>query len=433
MTAISLPLNLQLNSPNVLPPIPQESDYVSIPFRLLSATIVGSGTWKSTSFENEDVLKASIPMLEGKPAFTNHEIWDVQGAIGTIQNVRWEDSFTDDKGNVIPPGIVGEYIIDGKQYPDLVRKLVGVPEAGIMPAVNGSSVTVRYMYVPSHDFQGPDAEWQFERNIGTVIDGKEVTRVVTEIVEYRESSIVNFPADKFARNRMGKEPKKQSGGGMMSATLSLSEESDDVRQVYQEGSYQVDLDEMPVQVVTTKAQKQDNPTENTTQANESDALVIQLKAQIEDAKKDSDAQKVVMHRNQKTIENLQANTVSLAKQVADLQTQLTAYKEKVSGLEPRAILGDAYLIETRKEVKRLYGLSAKDDINDNMLKIFDEADIDSLQAFKQEYAKKAEEAHALTCKKCGGKDVSRQSSNEDAGKPDVNMFDELRKNALYNL
>lgn len=188
---------------------PQASDFSLIPFRLISATLVGSGTWKSTDFSNANVLKKSIPLLSGKPAYLNHD-FDVKNAIGTIGMCEWAPG----KGkpgsiDYMPAGIDGPYVIDRKLHGDLVRKLNSP-----MPVIQSSSVSILFDWESSHEFEN---ESDFYYHVGEMIDGKEVTRVVTNVKGYIESSLVFNGADPFAKI------KKKDGSGYVNIPFSAEE------------------------------------------------------------------------------------------------------------------------------------------------------------------------------------------------------------------
>jgi len=168
--------------------LPKPEDFVKVPFRLISATTVGAGSWKVTDFSNEAVLKASMKKLIGKPVYPNHDSDDVFNYVGIIESVKWTEARMQD-GQMIPAGIDGIIAIDGKTSPKIAR---GV----LMGAIFSNSVTVNFDWEPSHFFESPN---DFYHKIGTIhTDGKMVRRVVTNINDYYESSLVWLGADPFA-------------------------------------------------------------------------------------------------------------------------------------------------------------------------------------------------------------------------------------------
>jgi len=168
---------------------PKDEDFVRVPFRLLSAAIVGAGTWRATDFRNEKVLKASRKLLDRQPVYKNHSTYTIDNAIGIITKPVWQDSYQDDKGNTIPAGINGVVNIDMKIAPKIARNVV-------TGAIHSESVSVMFDWKPSHEFED---EWGFYDNLGKVVDKKMVTRQVTKIHDYFESSLVFLGADPYAK------------------------------------------------------------------------------------------------------------------------------------------------------------------------------------------------------------------------------------------
>ncbi len=165
-------------------------EFLLAPFRLLSATIVGAGTWKATDFSDERVLRRSLPLLAKKPVYRNHWM-DPDSWAGIIQELSWTPAFMQN-GKRIPSGIDGLLAIDtvGEDNAQLARGI-------LTGAVRSNSVTIEFDWVPSHEFED---DWTFERQIGTMVDGRMVTRVVTNIIDYHETSIVGLGADPYAKS-----------------------------------------------------------------------------------------------------------------------------------------------------------------------------------------------------------------------------------------
>lgn len=176
--------------------IPQEEDFLPYPFRHISATIVGGGTWKATDFP-EKVLKKSTPMLAFKPSYVNHNL-ETGNIVGVVGQTKWSPGFTMPDGTKVPPGIDAPIWVDGKLHTDLCRKLSAFP----VPHIQSVSVTVVFEWEPSHVFENREGEedlWLFEMRIGQMVDGEMVRRVATKIVEYYETSFVWLGADPFAK------------------------------------------------------------------------------------------------------------------------------------------------------------------------------------------------------------------------------------------
>ena len=169
--------------------IPQEEDFVQAPWRLLSAGIVAAYSWRATDFSKGNVLKRSVKLLNDVPLYKNHDTSSIDNWVGKVMSPTWGESYTDSKGNVIPAGINAILHIDAKTNPKVARGVLS-------NIINSNSVTVLFDWEPSHEFED---EYEFENNVGKVIDGKMVTRVATKIYDYYETSLVWLGADPYAK------------------------------------------------------------------------------------------------------------------------------------------------------------------------------------------------------------------------------------------
>jgi hypothetical protein len=407
---------------------PESGDFVHIPFRALSADIVGSGTWKSTDFRDIEVLKKSVPLLNGIPAYVNHDSWDVRDSVGVIQNARWEESFVDSNGKTIPAGIVVDFVIDTKLYPELVRQLLGAPNATppIAPSISACSVSISYDFKPSHTFNGGELEdYLFRTNAGSMIDGKEVTRIVTKIFEYREVSLVSFPADKHARTRVG--------------FSKFSAEPEDVRDSYEKDNRYTILmgfsdanegnspDSPPpaktedLTLEAAQKERDDFAQRNATlekNLGSSRAMVQAYKSQIEA----SDRLQIQL---QEALQVANANAEAAKVKVEGLELEIASLKE-------RATIGDAAVLDLRADTVRLCRLAAGDDAA--LIKGINEADYASLKQLHKQYEAQAQAKHPITCKNCGS-EYSRQSSEGGvaaADSPEVpNAINQFLENASH--
>lgn len=178
--------------------VPKDEDFIRVPFRMLSATIVAGGTWRSTNFAKGNVLKKSRQKLVGKPVYIDHDTDTVSNVVGVIESVKYTEAFVDSKGTAVPGGIDGIIKIDAKSNPKIARAVLSNP-----PLIGSVSVTVLYDWQPSHTMDNAD---DFERNIGKMIDDKMVTRVATDIKDYYEISLVWLGADPYAKILKDGEP-----------------------------------------------------------------------------------------------------------------------------------------------------------------------------------------------------------------------------------
>ncbi len=168
---------------------PKPEDYFLIPFRFISACIVGGESYKATRFP-ADVLKASMDKLLGVPVYTDHDTETVTNCIGYVESVNWSDGYTLEDGTVVPPGIEGNYAIDSKIAPGVGRNL-------LTGAINSNSVTVEFYWKPSHTLPENVSLWEVIGKYDS--QGNMYCRVVDEIVGYLETSPVFRGADPFAK------------------------------------------------------------------------------------------------------------------------------------------------------------------------------------------------------------------------------------------
>ena len=189
------------------PHTPKPEDFIYIPFRFISATIVGGYSWKATDFSDAKVLKKSVGMLKNKIVYLDHATYTVQKNVGIIVDAFWSEGYTAADGTIVPAGIDGVIRIDAVKNSGIARDLKSDP-----PTIQSCSVTVVYNYEPSHTFKkqnGEEDPWQFEYKVGTTITnistGKEemIRRICVEVEDYLELSLVTLGADPFAKIKTG--------------------------------------------------------------------------------------------------------------------------------------------------------------------------------------------------------------------------------------
>lgn len=366
-----------------LSPFPDKSDYLSFAFRQLSATIVGSGTWKSTDFSQGNVLKKSMPLLDRVTAFVNHDSYNVLRAIGTVGKPKWEEAIYEGGIEKVPAGISAPFIIDSKIHTDLCRML-NAPE----PVINSCSVSIVYEYEPSHAFS---KEWEFEDAIGTIAsDGREVTRIVTKIIEYRESSLVGRGADKFA--------KKQKDDGTIekmpfSENAKFSE--DEFADTYKEnGTYFIKSD-----YVGQKLTLNFDSVETEKEVVEQKFDATELTNSLELANSELKAEK--------------AKVVNFETQIVELKAELDKANTESKLLAVRAEFGDKVANELKAEVKRFYNIFTNSKPNDLIIGQIETANYELLQAYAMEYGNKTVEKFGAVCDKCKGRDISFRSTDAE--------------------
>lgn len=171
--------------------VPKPEDFIDVPFRLISATIVGGGSWKATDFSNVQVLKNSVKYFQNatKPVYYDHDT-DLLNWVGIVKAPKWTENFTNADGTKVPAGIDAIISIDAKTNPKIAR---GV----LIGSIFSNSVTVEFTWEMSHHFE---SENEFNNKVGTyAADGTMIRRVVTSISDYHETSLVWLGADPFAK------------------------------------------------------------------------------------------------------------------------------------------------------------------------------------------------------------------------------------------
>lgn len=165
----------------------EQTDYIFPLFRAISASII-PGYWVEYP---ADVLRASVPLLEGRTVYKNHDRFDVEKWVGAVNQSLWDAEGAQSEG---VPGINTELKIDIKVSPLIARGLLMEP-----PAIDCVSVTVVFTFDYSHPDIEKDSHWRFRDLLGEEVDGEIVRFVATEILDYHEISLVYRGADRLAR------------------------------------------------------------------------------------------------------------------------------------------------------------------------------------------------------------------------------------------
>lgn len=417
---------------------PELDDYMLFPFRLLSACIVGSGTWKSTDFSNTKILKASLNLLAGKPAYLNHNMY-VGNEIGTIGQTVWSNGYTAADGTKVPAGIDGPYVIDSKLFPELCRKL-NAP----IPSIQSSSVTVFYDWESSHDFKD---EWDFYRHLGTELDGMEVTRVVTKITDYVESSLVYLGADPYAK-------KKDNDGNLInidrhSMMSNSAEDSNPMYKLWKEKNemYVVQSFSKENSIPLRKQILENQQNEDKDMVTELQKFIAtQLNVKPEEVTEEtikgysfvkSDelatlktaGQKVTSLETEKT--QLTAEKTTLTTEKDTLSAEIATLKTEKAGLETHAKFGKELVDAKRIECVEAYTKASMGKPDQVIIDEINKCDEPAaLNAKLKMFGKKMIEEFGGHCDDCGGKKISYRSSQNEGDDTDKNKGGEEKVNLL---
>jgi len=429
--------------------VPKPEDFIDVPFRLLSATIVGAGSWKTTDFSDAVILKGSMQKLNNKPVYKNHDC-EVDNWVGMVKGVSWSEGFNNASGEYVPPGIDGILSIDAKTEPKIAR---GV----LLGSIYSNSVTVEFDWKMSHHFE---KMYDFMDSVGTFgADGKMIRRVVTRIMNYHETSLVFLGADPFAKliDNKGNLTHIDSGG------IQYSKAGDDEKKLFDDHhkikiGYCLDKN-----VISLSKERLSEPNQTTTEQNtkEMDKYLLALAkilglpiAQVTEENYVSHLAKLSV-TDTKQVEKLakatifesfvgegievaalegepvkvtltgegdkvalstalptdavvisKADLVKLKKDAADLIEERT----KLTALEKDAELGKTYLGLQRDECKRLYKLSVGGEGDAAVLKLMDGAEPDALAGLLKLHAKDATMKFSGSCKSCGSDEFEFKSS-----------------------
>lgn len=406
-----------------IPTVPEEDDFIEFPFRQLSATIVGGGSWKATDFSEGNVLKKSMSMLENVPAYTNHNLF-VGNEIGYIGKPTWTKEYTNADGVKIPAGIDAPFIIDKVLHPKLVRQLNSKRSP-----VKSSSVTVVFEWEASHDF---DREWDFWDNLGQLgEDGQMVRRIVTKITSYYESSLVWLGADPFAG-------KLSEDGEVVevdrASVVSNSIDSVEYSSIYKKDKkyfvYSCTEKEKDILLKMNKDSSGDSTIKNNKETAMNKKLLEKIakfnNVDIENVTEEMIAKfDVVSIDELSSLNDSKEKVATLTKEKEDLEAEknqlelekknsedeVVALKATISENEELVKAGQASLSSMKDHVKGLYVKFAGDNVDDEIVKEIEENNYSQLEAKLKLYGDKSVEKFGATCAKCNtGENISYRSS-----------------------
>lgn len=396
---------------------PKPEDFVRVPFRLLSATTVGAGTWKATDFSNTRMLRDSLEKLQNKPIYFDHDT-ELLNWVGIVETVNWEGK----KGDV-PGGINGLLAIDAKTNPKIAR---GV----LIGSIFSNSVTVEFDWEPSHSFDDP---YDFNDKMGTIDprDGKMVRRIVKMIHNYHETSLVWLGADPYAKliNEDGNLVNIDE-----SSTYNL--EKDEVKHSYEKDNKYALSFSMPKSVVglSKKApvKKESKSFNNKKDVDMDKDLLILLKGIFGLGESDQLTKEQIeslqlkdetLTKNSETFsklksvddkgEALELSEVGEDTHVIMLKSNLDTLIEdnsKIEELTKTATLAESFIADAKTEVERLYSLSVDNETDETIIKMIQEAEPAQLTAMRKQYTKKATSEFSATCKDCGSQKFDFKSS-----------------------
>lgn len=408
-----------------IPIIPKQGDFMLFPFRQLSATIVGAGTYKATDFSKDNVLKRSTPLLMGRPAYLNH-MQIVGKEVGTIGDPEWSGGYKNSKGEPVPAGIEAPFVIDSVLEPELCRKM----SSPISP-IDSCSVTVIFEWEASHEFE---RDGDFYWHLGETIDDEMVRRIATKIIAYEESSLVWLGADPFAKmlDDKGQVINIDKAGAF--AKHKLADNPDQAKYDPERKFYVFDcLDSEKFLHLSKSIAKFIEPkTENVINMNEEllaflaakfGCTVEELKTGKFDKAKaekftivaaDSFAKMKTSEDFEKEVQAKAAAETKITTLTSEVET-LKADKTKLEGekasLAPMATVGTNVLTAAKDEAKRIYGIFSKGKPDATITaEIEGETDFTKLEKKIEMWGGKAVSEFGGSCAKCGHKEIKFRNS-----------------------
>jgi len=384
---------------------PVDGDFVYPEIRLLSMAVVES--FVPIDFSKPGVLAAATKMFIGKSVYPEHDA-SIGNALGAVQSTYWQEA-----SPTIPAGINAILKIDGKSNPRIARGLTMDP-----PSIHSNSVTVRYGWEMSHANMSRDT---FDQKTGTIVDGHLVRRVVTNIVEALETSLVSQGADPFAKvlkNGKVNDPRKPIYS--FSRPTELLENNPGL------GT----LGRISYPTYNMEAQTQFSKQNNNQTSDTMTILEILKAAGITPAEGADDAamaQLIIGHiaslKTAQTDNDGKLGTATAELETATLKvtelteanTQLTADLAALTLTDDeKAMIPEAKLILTSLREEAVNSYKALNGIKADLavVETLEHASLKSIQAFGKAYKVELEAKLPLVCTKCGSTELSRKTAEE---------------------
>jgi len=429
--------------------LPKPEDFVGVPFRQLSSTIVAPNTWRATDFSKGNILRNSTQRLNNKPVYINHDTYTVNSWVGLVTEPKWSKA-SEQNGVKVPSGIDAMILIDAKSNPKILR---GVMSGGIF----SMSVTVVFDWKPSHQF---DNERDFINSIGNKAeDGSMFRRIVTTIHDYYESSLVWLGADPFAK-LIGEDGNLVHVDHAQAAQSSFEKETEKVKRGYDVGknyyvgcaidrnilslaksNYICDdftdkhnvnqiipnmnqetfLALLTLLGLPTDTKQEALTTEQLTSLKLVDkAVETEITEKVEMFGKVADSFKALDETLELSEDNLNkvillkveehATLVANAAKVPTLVTEKNILVAEKEALAKEAQVGKAFIAAKRVEAIRLYKAKNMENVDEAVIGLFNKANSEELDGLIKNYTEGVTLAFSGKCKDCGSTEFTFQNS-----------------------
>lgn len=403
---------------------PSPESFIRPTFRALSQVIVHKKT-NPVDFSKPGVLESSMNKLKAQTVNIDHET-SIGNAIGSVSAVSYQQSYIA-QGIKVPAGINVDLLIDGKSHPNISRKIMMNP-----PAIHSTSVTVRFAWEPSHKFENIK---EFVHKIGTTAkDGSIIRRVVTDILNYNEISLVSHGADPFAQligedgkivnpihagsieslSAQGKEKPQHYYFNYKTDTISNSTEVDDTSNSNNNNTPKIAEMKEHLLKLAKVLNIEDfvNLDEAALAVSVDSAIASILKTNAEVENKDSEIDQ--LKEDLKTEYN---NHTELKTEVEGLDleaiknTDLTLLGERsLEEVVADAAIGAEAMELQRSECARIYRTLKEDKVDETILSSFAKADFKILTSYINDYSEQLNSKFPGKCNDCNSTNVARNSS-----------------------
>ena len=391
---------------------PKDGDFIYPVFRLLSETTVQKG-FKPIDFSKKGVLKKSMNKLLGQTINVDHET-ALGNAIGSVKEVAWQNAYTTASGQKIPAGINGTFAIDGKSNPRIARGIMMNP-----PSIHSNSVSVRFKWEQSHSFENDN---EFYQRLGeTHKDGSMVRVIVTDVVQFTETSLVAHGADPFAQKigTDGKIVNPEFANGVYSFAADNSKTSMSLD--YKDELLSLSADHtIPNELNNNKDKHKQGKNMEFKEFLKSFKPNFELGEDLNEENFTAKLEALVAGKD--------TEIQALSDDKGDLETQLQTEKDTVTDLtntidgnKLKVELAGTVLTSTRNEAKKFYELvKGKDNADAAILSNIETADHTLAESLLSQYKSEAEKLFPDTCQDCNSTNVSKASSLQEDDKDEQN-------------
>lgn len=388
---------------------PKDDEFVYPIFRALSRTRVDK--YGPINFSKEGVLEKSAKKLIGQTIYTNHDQM-VGNEVGVIVEASMQES-TKQQNVTVPGGINVKLKIDGKANPKLARSVMMDP-----PAVHSVSVTVEFAWEQSHPAMSRE---EFFNKMGTFdAAGALIERVVTDIINYHELSLVSHGADPFAQKI--DEQGELNNPKYANRKTKYKMTADDALKIGHFMDWRsFETDTLTFSTIPLEVNKTPKPVETSTQNSMKPELLAFLITFLGMTKESTEEQ--VTAKLQETLPGLKLKSDSVdalkAKYPEGVEILSAEQKSQLALMPGLKKFQDDAVTELRAQALKMYHLSVggADKAEASITKMISEANYETTQALLKQYSGTAEEKFPAVCQECHSTNIKRATSEIKNGNP----------------